>query len=517
MKRLICLFAAVALVVSFSACVKLEMPDSGKDDEQTEEEKAAEEVTYKYANFFIKNSFSQYYLWSGECSSKISNWLETDEPGAAFEKYKFSEDRWGFVTDDYESLSQAMEGISKTAGMDIFAAAYKDTLAFCVSLVYADSPARKAGVKRGDIFTAFDGEVILLENGKLSDAARTKMNEIYSRMHQKRVTFKFAASKNTVSITPVEMYEDPIICSKVFNCGGKKVGYLFYNAFVLDSVSPLLQVFRNFKNEGISELILDLRYNGGGDVVVENVIASVLAPKADVDAGSVFTTRVYNSDINTYYDANDPEQRITRFSTSHQWTSDGKSYSYDTSDLNLGIKKLNVIYSEDSASASEALIVGLGPYLDIHLYGKQTYGKYCTCALISGEYWYDTYKDQLTSVQYSSGKKYAGNWACYVTLARFADKNGKTGNYPDGFAIPEANQVDDLFYSPIQIGNPEESMLAKVLKDAGYTSAAKSSASVEAKSFVPGISSDIQINLRRTSFPAWGFDTGFAPALKELE
>lgn len=84
------------------------------------------------------------------------------------------------------------------------------------------------------------------------------------------------------------MYENPIICDSVYEFNGKKVGYLAYTGFDLKSINPLIEIGKKFKAEGIEELVLDLRYNGGGYVITENVLASMFAPQEAVSSKKVF-------------------------------------------------------------------------------------------------------------------------------------------------------------------------------------------------------------------------------------
>lgn len=516
MKKNIALpFAVLTLLFVFAACNKPEpvKPEPAKPETPvtpvtpTPAVESEQVKTNRAVNFFAKNFFNLYYLWTEECASRLNSWSDTGSPIDGYDKYKYSADRWGFITDDYKSISQAIEGVSTTPGMSGYFTNFNDTLAFCPKIVYPGTPADKAGVKRGDFFTSFDGKVVLCPGGSLSKVGEARMYEIYESMYSKTVRYKYAGSSRTVTITPVEMYEDPVVCHKVFDFDGKKVGYLFYDAFVLESVNPLLQVFREFEAEGVSELILDLRYNGGGDVIVEDVIASVLAPKAEVDAKSVFTRKVYNKDLSAYYSETDPESMVSRFDTEFSVNVDGRTILYDISDINLDIKKMHVIYTADSASASEALVVGLSPYLDIQLYGENSYGKYCSCILLPGETWYELYKDDITAEEYANGMEYAKNWACYLTMSRFADKDGNTGNYPDGFSIAASNRVKDAWYNPEQFGDPREKMLAKVLSRAGYVkSDAQAEVSSSAVRSMLGEEPAEFLDTRIASKPVWGLD-----------
>ena len=65
-----------------------------------------------------------------------------------------------------------------------------------------------------------------------------------------------------LSLEAVKMYENPILCDSVYNLDGKKVGYLAYSSFDLKSIPELINICKEFKNEGIKELILGIQERG---------------------------------------------------------------------------------------------------------------------------------------------------------------------------------------------------------------------------------------------------------------
>ena len=256
----------------------------------------------------------------------------------------------------------------------------------------------------------------------------------------------------TVSLQAVDMYEDPILVSKTFDVNGKKVGYLAYTGFDLNSSRSLPDVFRKFKSEDVRDLILDLRYNGGGYAFTENVLASMIAPQANVLAGDIFQTEVYNSILAQAW-KKQGEDTNTYFSYVHELSS--QKLMIDVSDANLGIDKLYVIVTGGTASASEGLIVGLRPYMEVALFGQQTYGKYCAGILLAPEDFYNKNYD------YSLIK----DWGIYVMISKFADCNGRNDSIPDG--IPVDVEVDDNPFDGYQLGDENETMLRAALQAAG--------------------------------------------------
>ena len=226
----------------------------------------------------------------------------------------------------------------------------------------------------------------------------------------------------SVTVTAVDMYEDPVQTIRILERpGGKKVGYLHYTSFTLDSCEDLTVVFRQFKEAGIDDLVLDLRYNSGGYLIAEEVLASLLAPVSVVDAGRVLSQEIYGSGM--------PEEGRsgpTLFKTGFMFRKDGALQVVSTAGANPDLPRLYVLVTENSASASESLVCGLRPYMDVILVGGRTSGKYCAGYLIAATNWYESVKESLEEGEYEKALPYVDNWGIYVMYARYADCNGVT-------------------------------------------------------------------------------------------
>ena len=354
-------------------------------------------------NTFAYNVMSTYYLWNEEISSGLESWTMLTDPVKKVQEIRYKDrsgkdiDRWTMLTDDIESLISSTGGVSTTYGMDFKLYYYdesKKEVCMVVTLVYPDSPASNAGIKRGDIFMKVGGKQLTESNYS------TLLNDSF--FHAKSCTLSDLQGKE-YGMTAVEMYENPVLVRKVFDLGDRKVGYLFFNSFTLAACSELAEAGRYFRSEGIESLILDLRYNGGGYVLTETLLASLLAPEAEVKAGSVFETAVYNS---TIADAWGDEE--TCFAQSFTISQGNDKFTIDISDANMGISHLYAIMTEDSASASESLIVGLLPYMDVKIFGQQSHGKFCSGIMYSAKDWYKDYDDVLKDEQRELGNQFAG-------------------------------------------------------------------------------------------------------------
>ena len=118
-------------------------------------------------NTFAYNVMSTYYLWNEEISSGLESWTMLTDPVKKVQEIRYKDrsgkdiDRWTMLTDDIESLISSTGGVSTTYGMDFKLYYYdesKKEVCMVVTLVYPDSPASNAGIKRGDILLSeFDG------------------------------------------------------------------------------------------------------------------------------------------------------------------------------------------------------------------------------------------------------------------------------------------------------------------------------------------------------------------------
>ena len=450
-------------------------------------EESQEEIelknTYLYVNTFTRNMMNLYYLWNAEIKDGIDSWEDTDEPIAKVADIRYHRtvdgkradtDRWTKLYDDFSTFVGRVSGYQKTYGFDFSLYVYdSDYTSACavVTLTYADSPARKAGLQRGDTIVKVNGKTLPLvkdKNGNVSLSSQATQIITDELMGGDSVEITLHGGK-TVKMNALQMYEDPVVLSRVFDCGGKKVGYLVYTSFTMDSGKDLVRVAKELKAEGIQELILDLRYNGGGYTFTERVLASILAPEAVVTAGNVLATEVYNAGLTEYYRKNNKDTDTYFEVVVTDRDAKGEVIrSCSTEGANLGISKLYAIVGSSSASASEAILCDLYPYMDITLVGQQTHGKFCSGFLMEGPEFYDDYADQLDEDLVKKGKQYTDNWGLYVMVSRFADKDGVTRCMPDGLA-PDV-KVSDSPVDGCQLGDPQESMLAEALKLCGYIS-----------------------------------------------
>jgi len=232
-----------------------------------------------------------------------------------------------------------------------------------VLYVLPESPASDAGLKRGNWILGFDDKKITISNYtelltgngiKLTLGAFTG-NAKNPLIESDSLTLAAARAVNN----------DPILVNKVLtSTSGSKIGYLMYNHF---STGPgdnaddntyenkLRQIFTTFKSQNVQEFILDLRYNPGGYLSTSQLLSTMLAPSSALD--KTFCVTKFNAKM-------DPAQYTYTFNSS--LIKDG---------ANLNLSRLYVLVSNYTASASEALINGLKPFMKVTLIGTTTEGK----------------------------------------------------------------------------------------------------------------------------------------------
>ena len=451
-------------------------------DEPDEPENEVYQDSKVYANAFAYNVMNDVYLWKQDITDALDAWNFSSDPIETVAKVRYKNsagedvDKWTMMTESYTEMVGGVNGesVSGTYGCSysfyLKASGSEDVVAF-VRYTYPDSPAEKAGLVRGDVVLEIGGKPMTLSN--YTDLYYT--SSITLGVGTYEGSGNYSSVKKTVTMNVVSMYEDPVLMSKVFDCGGKKVGYLAYTSFTFESSLALVEACKYFKQEGVTELILDLRYNGGGYVFTENVLASMLAPEQEVKNGSVFETEVWNEEYMAYYKQKGTDLN-TYFSQEFTGNYNNKVYNIGTSDANIGLSKIYALVTGSSASASEAILVGLMPYMDIEIIGTQTHGKYCTGIMWQGKEWFQSLSDSYKSAgknfadvypQFADWEKYIADWGIYVMISRYADKNGNNPCMPDGLT-PDIEQ-DDYVEESYPLGDEREAMLYVALQRAGKT------------------------------------------------
>ncbi|WP_370031419.1 S41 family peptidase [Qipengyuania mesophila] len=222
---------------------------------------------------------------------------------------------------------------------------------------FENAPAFAEGIDRGSEILAVNGQSVsgLMASG----GAQAVVNALGPSDPgvTRTLTIKQPdGSQSDISVTKADYALDPIsnrYGAKILDNGGTKVGYLNLRTFIIDSAKQQLrQAFSSFRAQGVTHVILDLRYNGGGLVSVAEVLGDLLA--AD-KTGQVFSR--------------------TQFRDSQSAYNEVRNFTAETQAI--AATKIAVIGTEGTASASELVTNAFIPYLgaNIALVGTDTYGK----------------------------------------------------------------------------------------------------------------------------------------------
>jgi carboxyl-terminal processing protease len=299
-------------------------------------------------NRFVRDALFDYYYWNRELPPV--NPVNFPSPQAYLDavRYKPLDLTYSFIAsrveqDAFYSASQFI-GLGMTTPFD--------GVDLRVSEVYPDSPAAAAGLRRGDRIVAINGRTVaeIAEAGEIMTAFGPHEDGLEVRVEWRPLdarnnrTSTATLVKRAVTIPPVPL-------TKLFEVDGRKVGYLVFRTFVEPSVEALDTAFTNLRDAGATELVLDLRYNGGGLGSVAQHLASLLGGQRTT--GRVLAEYVHND---------------RRRPLDHQIRFEAKPNA-------LNLSRLVVITTRASASASEFVINGLRPYVPVVIVGDRTYGK----------------------------------------------------------------------------------------------------------------------------------------------
>ena len=368
-------------------------------------------------NKFIQENMDIYYLWNEEMPDL--DYTKQPDPFDFFDTLLYKPtDRWSYITDDYEALAQSYSGVEESMGHSYILYKYSnsDGLFGIIQFVYPGSPAAEAGLKRGDLFTAID-EVDLTLDNYISLLDQDSYLLTVAELQGNTVV-----PVKDVNLTAKVITENPILYYDTLNVDGTRIGYLVYKNFLENYNDSLSEAFSWLKSMGINEMILDLRYNNGGSITALRYLASILAPVQQINNADVLIKDQYNAILTQYYN-NKGISNETRF-------------TFVTP--NLDLSRLYVLTGHNSASASEALITGLDPYMDVTTLGDTTRGKYTGAYVIPEE--------DL-------------NWAIQPIVFKYSNSVGYT-DFPGGL-YPDYVEDDDLFH---QLGDRNEGLLASAIE-----------------------------------------------------
>ena len=392
-------------------------------------------VTLK-VNEFIYEGLRSEYLWENTINWNAIDFKKEKDSHAFFKRLIYKDDRWTSLTDNAEAWNQGFAGISTTYGFDLRFSyiGQTDELVAIVRYVYPGTPADRAGIRRGDLLLKLNGGPITVKNyADFYDKPTIVVNK--GILKDKTLT----AEPVGVAMTAVEMYQDPILKDTVINKDGHRVGYLCYSDYTERSTAELIKVFTRFKTAGVTDVVLDLRYNGGGYVSTARSLCSILAPEAAMKKKERFLFKLWNENYMSY------------------WKSKGRNDELyetfvDTLGINMNLNRLYILTGKGTASASELTLTGLTPYMDVVQIGDTTHGKFCGgIVLMPKHLWWDKSASYYQEIK---------NWGMYVMIYKFSNK--RNDEFPRGFAPKYV--VKEYLLELYPFGDERDPLLGKALE-----------------------------------------------------
>lgn len=381
----------MALLVIFSACRK---NDVVSPVASTPAAPAPAEVSY---DDIVKDSALVHardlYLWYNQLPANM-NARQYADPAAILQAvrsysnepgYSQPVDRWSFAVKK-EDWNNASTGSEADLGFSVL---FNTATDLRVKFVERESAAGRAGIERGWRILAING------NTRIDTTSSSIQMIVDAVFNSSNGNFKFRKPDgNTVDIalSAAPYNEHAVMADKIFNLSdGTRVGYMVFNSFMsdtTDSYNEFARVFSRFAQNNVRELVIDLRYNGGGYVTVAEKLANYLAPATA--NGQKMMVQTFNDKYSRYNET---------------------TYFKKTGGVN--VNRIYFIVSSGTASASELVINSVKPFVDVKLIGPSTatHGKPVGFFPLS-----------------------AGSWYVFPVSFKTVNKNGE-GNYYNGFPV----------------------------------------------------------------------------------
>ena len=296
-------------------------------------------------NLYVRDVLDEYHYWYRELPRLNASNYASPEAYLEAARFRPLDTSFSYITS--RAANEAFYGDSQFVGLGISTQASDTEVR--VLQVFPDSPASEAGLGRGDRIVEIDGRRVadLVAAGQIGNAFGPAEEGVSVAI----VVQPRAGGERRATLTKRVVTIPTVSLTRTFQVDGRTVGYLFFRNFVEPSYDALSSAFAALREAGATDLVIDLRYNGGGLVDVAVHLGSLVG--GAVTNGRVFATFQHN-------DKNDDLNETLRFESKPEA---------------LTLPRLYVITTRASASASELVINSLRPHIPVTVIGDATYGK----------------------------------------------------------------------------------------------------------------------------------------------
>lgn len=458
MKNYFLLFLCIG--ICFSACNNDDdTPVIEEEEQEEQEEQTPEEVDIVVQNFMWQ-TMNLYYFWQGDVPDLADDRFATQVAYEDFlaatpdpetfltDKLLFSEDRFTFWSDDYKELTNFLSGVSKSNGLEFGLSRIGDSddVFGFVEYIVKNSDASTKDIERGDFFIGVNGTRLNVNNFRdllFGD------NDTYTLNMADVANNTISPNDKEVTLTKEEnLQEDPILVTNVIDQGGRKIGYLMYNQFQAGSGEELNQVFSDFKSQNITDLVLDLRYNSGGRGSTAAILASLIhGPNTE----QLFFKTTYNSKIEAQFEPGELDNNFVA-------TTGTTNGNMNTMLNSLNLSQVYILATGASASASELVMVGLEPYLDVVHIGTTTVGKNQGSLTFVDDFENGNIYDPEREDEINPDNQ----WAIQPIISRVENSAGFS-DYADGL-MPDI-ELDEDITNLGTLGDPSEPLFARAIQE----------------------------------------------------
>ena len=333
---------------------------------------------------FVWKGLNAYYLYQEEIADLSDRRFSSDQElntylsnstdyNSLFNSLLIPLDVKSFLLEDYNALNFSVPRSGFINGLEfgVFKEQDSDTVIAYAIDVLPLSYATTQAISRGDYFHAVvnqENDTIHLLETNYEDVLINYSQDTLQLVKSNYDGIDLIKSTETVKLVKENYTYPKVNLNKIFSIGAKNIGYLMYhNDFSESSINSLNETFLSFKNQDISKLILDLRYNIGGGSNAKSVanLASMITGQF---TNEIFIKEQWNSKAQTWFESNQPDSLITRFPM---------RLNTNTSFNSLNLTDLYIVLNGNdytSSSTIELLINSLKPYIKVHIIGKNTAG-----------------------------------------------------------------------------------------------------------------------------------------------
>jgi carboxyl-terminal processing protease len=412
---------------------------------------------------FMWKAMNFWYFWQTDVANLADDKFPNTEEGSEIytefllseenpedffnNQLRFADDRFSFLSDNYVELTNQLSGISKGNGLEFGLVRFtgSENVFGYVQYIVAGSDAANKDINRGAIFTGVNGQALNITN--FSDLLFGDL-DTYTLNMAEIGDGEITPNDKEITLTKEEgLAENPVFLDKIFEINGQTIGYIVYNSFINEYDEQLNDAFGRFKSGGVTDLVVDFRYNPGGSVRTSTFISSMIY---GTNTNDVFLKARYNDKYQALLEDKNSETR--RFFADK--TSSGTAIN------TLNLSKVYIITTNASASASELVINGLAPYLDVIQIGETTRGKneFSVTMVDDRESDFGPY---VYNPERKNKIKQGNNWAIQPLIGRNENADGFS-DYTAGL-VPDFELEEDLENLSV-LGDQNEPLLGKAIE-----------------------------------------------------